>query len=238
MRSIPAHAGEPSRPRLLGRYRRVDPRARGGAPPPSCNKSTARGRSPRTRGSRAAAIAASPLQGSIPAHAGEPHTTPTPWLYQQVNPRARGGAARVFFWPLSYWGRSPRTRGSPPTSFQSRPSPGSIPAHAGEPYAQYPCIRPSRVDPRARGGALLPGTLLPTHTGRSPRTRGSRRRVGNTLAQRRSIPAHAGEPCTRKAGTRGARVDPRARGGAWAKSGGNPMYPGSIPAHAGEPRWR
>ena len=114
-------------------------------------------------------------------------------------------------------------------------SPGSIPAHAGE---------PPRIDLRVIGA-----------TGRSPRTRGSPRARQSNPVDPGSIPAHAGEPGRRRPGMRPPRVDPRARGGAHfrhhfdvtgagrsPRTRGSlqynqytPTIVGSIPAHAGEP---
>ena len=50
--SIPAYAGEPVLIEALAPSDRVDPRVRGGARSGQKERQTARGRSPRTRGSR------------------------------------------------------------------------------------------------------------------------------------------------------------------------------------------
>ncbi len=92
-------------------------------------------------------------------------------------------------------------------------------------------------------------------SGRSPRMRGSRPGVGAAAPGRGSIPADAGEPCSRRRRARFIRVDPRGCGGAtppWAtrafvkgrspRMRGSPvlaavknLFLGSIPADAGEP---
>ena len=56
-------------------------------------------------------------------------------------------------------GRSPRTRGSPRGKVAEYNRERSIPAHAGEPFAQLLAVLGDQVDPRARGGAICP-TLL------------------------------------------------------------------------------
>ena len=77
--SIPAHAGEPPLSLIGVIVIMVDPRSRGGAASthwygmPSC------GRSPLTRGSLRAQIRAPRRRGSIPAHAGEPLDSLSPW---------------------------------------------------------------------------------------------------------------------------------------------------------------
>ncbi len=236
--SIPAHAGEPAGSRRRPRWRRVDPRARGGAATLICVTSKRDGRSPRTRGSRASCRHRRAHGRSIPAHAGEP-----------ASPATTSAPAG---------GRSPRTRGSPRRRVVYGGHSGSIPAHAGEPGSKGRTSRPWGVDPRARGGAPTirsPATVI---GGRSPRTRGSLRRVVLHNARQGSIPAHAGEPRQAGAARGRAQVDPRARGGAsrsirsdGCASGRSPRTrgsprpmarpcakSGSIPAHAGEPRPR
>ena len=91
--------------------------------------------------------------------------------------------------------------------------------------------------------------------GLSPHTRGNPKPNKQSTEQPRSIPAHAGEPCTPTPKSKPKRVYPRTRGGTSAPSKsprpvmglsphtrGNPRRGfrwhhtlGSIPAHAGEP---
>ncbi len=181
--SIPAHAGEPqSMPRQavpLG----VDPRARGGARPPAPRAWPAEGRSPRTRGSRHARGAGGLRAGSIPAHAGEPICHIASRGMPRVDPRARGGAIPDNAERWRFAGRSPRTRGSPIGRREQQHLGGSIPAHAGEPRLIIPRCPPRRVDPRARGGAAAVPAWNPPGAGRSPRTRGSRRKLPQIAAR-------------------------------------------------------
>ena len=235
--------------------KKVDPRARGGAPLGLAEHLAEWGRSPRTRGSRLGASPRGASRRSIPAHAGEPARGRRRQGCEGVDPRARGGAAGIDERVRTAQGRSPRTRGSPSSPVPGSSPAGSIPAHAGEPPAP-PVPRVARkVDPRARGGASSRRSARLPSEGRSPRTRGSRAqrpRVGGLLG---SIPAHAGEPQFGQRGVPGRQVDPRARGGARATasmrsacSGRSPRtrgslndrldalrQRGSIPAHAGEP---
>ena len=112
------------------------------------------------------------------------------------------------------------------------------------------------VYPRARGGAGAHVAVPPGLQGLSPRTRGSHGTAEEAAVASRSIPAHAGEPRTRRIRSGAGGVYPRARGGA-EEAEGSPrgqagLSPrtrgslssisrtaserGSIPAHAGEPR--
>ena len=70
--SIPACAGEPSRPTGASTRPKVDPRVCGGAIPEIMLIMADGGRSPRVRGSRGGARARGRREGSIPACAGEP----------------------------------------------------------------------------------------------------------------------------------------------------------------------
>ena len=69
---IPAHAGEPfKRPRGQP-FERAYPRSRGGTGSWLISKSFRSGLSPLTRGNQCYTQQATPVQGPIPAHAGEP----------------------------------------------------------------------------------------------------------------------------------------------------------------------
>ena len=113
----------------------------------------------------------------------------------------------------------------------------------------------ARVDPRERGGAGNTEGVASTPSGRSPRTRGSRRsRCPNPIPVG-SIPANAGEPGGVDPVSLTRKVDPRERGGAfdrltlaYGSEGRSPRtrgsrgviaqvegVVGSIPANAGEP---
>ena len=77
--SIPACAGEPRPSRARAWRRRVDPRVCGGARCRHHAPHSARGRSPRVRGSLFMGPAAAGVGGSIPACAGEPGTARSVW---------------------------------------------------------------------------------------------------------------------------------------------------------------
>ena len=213
------------------------------------------GLSPPTRGSRRSRPSPQVVLGSIPAHAGEPPTEPNTEQSTAVYPRPRGGAFQPIKTSERIWGLSPPTRGSLSPDPVIHRDPGSIPAHAGEPWPSLDVQASDRVYPRPRGGAPCNHLRDTALYGLSPPTRGSRAQLGPPDLARRSIPAHAGEPvATYRAELRG-RVYPRPRGGAassplacvpfsglspptrgsllsWSSL---PPHPRSIPAHAGEP---
>ena len=214
-----------------------------------------RGLSPPTRGNRLTFGSASGLSGSIPAHAGEPHTLLDNSRGDGVYPRPRGGTFQpLVIFGLSY-GLSPPTRGNlsprPPRGSAAR----SIPAHAGEPTPPTWSICARPVYPRPRGGTAARGVIFGTPRGLSPPTRGNPGRPVRPSAQLGSIPAHAGEPSAAVMLLAANEVYPRPRGGTdsggWLDqppgglsppTRGNPrpigrarFHLGSIPAHAGEP---
>ena len=113
VRSIPAHAGEPSSEPGICLLTKVYPRPRGGAVIPRPMLRQAMGLSPPTRGSPNQRIADMAQERSIPAHAGEPlcywSVDTDRWVY----PRPRGGALCRRKLTMRYKGLSPPTRGSP-----------------------------------------------------------------------------------------------------------------------------
>ena len=213
------------------------------------------GLSPPTRGSRGPDDALSDLQGSIPAHAGEPFWGCCEQWNEGVYPRPRGGAIFGILIAIVLSGLSPPTRGSHHNEVESLANLRSIPAHAGEPAIEDRVFVQAGVYPRPRGGAVFGRVAEALHLGLSPPTRGSPLSATVAGAVAGSIPAHAGEPSTPSRCYSPAMVYPRPRGGAGRAARGRtarhglspptrgslvPNVPlgaggGSIPAHAGEP---
>ena len=157
--------------------------------------------------------------------------------------------------PLKAKGLSPRVRGNPSPRAKRVACLGSIPACAGEPNEQHTNDPLSKVYPRVCGGTYFESNADRNSDGLSPRVRGNR--MGHYLWGQwvRSIPACAGEPCSRRAMSALRAVYPRVCGGTellanghkpgWGLSPrvrGNPVSVGtrsqtgwSIPACAGEP---
>ena len=255
LRSIPAHAGEPTPVADPTAPRQVYPRPRGGAATVCRLYTFAKGLSPPTRGSPCRVAVSFSAGGSIPAHAGEPNMIVAKGIAATVYPRPRGGALGRAEAAGGPFGLSPPTRGSRRAPAGRQRLPRSIPAHAGEPMWTPGGSTMSWVYPRPRGGA---GggvfTWLALH-GLSPPTRGSHAAHAAFHSRRRSIPAHAGEPRRYQTAICLDWVYPRPRGGAIFRSAplatGEGLSPptrgsrrrpdparqpqGSIPAHAGEP---
>ena len=157
--SIPAHAGEPRYRAAARRQREVYPRACGGTLLCAGVGNTTVGLSPRMRGNRSGGIPSSRRRGSIPAHAGEPSQCIRRESARWVYPRACGGTSSLRSNIISSAGLSPRMRGNRCCPMASVFSPGSIPAHAGEPFRDAPFSADFRVYPRACGGtycAVIP----------------------------------------------------------------------------------
>ena len=89
--SIPAHAGEPLLRRWPAGFPGVYPRACGGTPGPGRPGRARQGLSPRMRGNRPGLRSSRSRSRSIPAHAGEPSTSPSSSAIRRVYPRACGG---------------------------------------------------------------------------------------------------------------------------------------------------
>ena len=136
--SIPACAGEPLRKSLGHTATWVYPRVCGGAFINCAGMSTARGLSPRVRGSPHEHGRTHGAAGSIPACAGEPHRKSARPRCRRVYPRVCGGAPPSTVGDaVTIIGSIPACAGEPLLFFcHSRTRnehPGSIPACAGEP---------------------------------------------------------------------------------------------------------
>ena len=111
---IPAHAGEPWITLNGVDKAWVYPRARGGTRTLRTLQQCRSGLSPRTRGNPYSKPMRYLEKGSIPAHAGEPHSSSREIFCGRVYPRARGGTRDTLTCVYSSDGLSPRTRGNRP----------------------------------------------------------------------------------------------------------------------------
>ena len=150
--------------------------------------------------------------GSIPAHAGEPASSPDGGRGAGVYPRPRGGTSLGIRRHLANRGLSPPTRGNRPTRRPVTATPRSIPAHAGEPPASSHSGLSDAVYPRPRGGTGRTLTSSPARRGLSPPTRGNLVMSWRKMGELGSIPAHAGEPHDNRARHASDEVYPRPRG--------------------------
>ena len=132
-------------------------------------------------------------------------------------------------------GLSPRVRGNPCVYLGKYPSYRSIPACAGEPPR---CARAgigSMVYPRVCGGTFIYYLSVRSNEGLSPRVRGNRKGIMDSVKWAGSIPACAGEPGHKMFRKFLTAVYPRVCGGTCWFDGFLPYQVGSIPACAGEP---
>ena len=112
MRSIPAHAGEPRLPIQVALIRGVYPRPRGGTDVVAIRHRAVGGLSPPTRGNRLVRPLQPAVEGSIPAHAGEPRSYFASVAPSEVYPRPRGGTFDSSTSSAASDGLSPPTRGN------------------------------------------------------------------------------------------------------------------------------
>ena len=173
-----------------------------------------RGLSPPVRGSPLAIVAVLWAFRSIPARAGEPRCGDPSPCPPAVYPRPCGGADYPLDPDFLEHGLSPPVRGSPAIPMVTIRRGGSIPARAGEPVSERPCNHHTQVYPRPCGGAVRPLERQGRDPGLSPPVRGSPSPWSRRAAVPRSIPARAGEPCSRCAPTGRSWVYPRPCGGA------------------------
>ena len=197
------------------------------------------GLSPPTRGNPNAIERGQRIRGSIPAHAGEPTLKAMVRVRLGVYPRPRGGTSKLPIFSQSPSGLSPPTRGNRANAPMASAPLRSIPAHAGEPPPPALAGVIAGVYPRPRGGTTSTPSPFGGGRGLSPPTRGNLRMRSEAAPARRSIPAHAGEPCVALWGFGYVKVYPRPRGGtlvlgdAWRHAGGlSPPTRGNPNAHA------
>ena len=249
--------------RLLARKIRAEsgsiPACAGEPPQRSGGRWSTSGLSPRVRGNLAGTGEQRIESGSIPACAGEPE--PGRWRrgVGRVYPRVCGGTINHQGHRMYAPGLSPRVRGNRVRCASTPQPPGSIPACAGEPISlRLPPFRMT-VYPRVCGGTGQVVQVDGRAVGLSPRVRGNRVLAGKSFLIAGSIPACAGEPSVRRAGSIPIDDAPANVGSIPACAGeplivlrahgvgqlhpiyacaGEPGQSGSIPACAGEPTWR
>ena len=191
--SIPACAGEAATSEFVWAIVAVYPRVCGGSRTPALGRYAGAGLSPRVRGKRPRAAAASWQSGSIPACAGEACVGRTTHWWLAVYPRVCGGSTLQLFRLFCQRGLSPRVRGKRPFNGQGFPETRSIPACAGEANMRRCWIKRYAVYPRVCGGSLRRWMMSIICWGLSPRVRGKPTRGDGSVLRRGSIPACAGE---------------------------------------------
>ena len=171
--SIPACAGQPSPPSSRPCPQRVYPRVCGAAFKDPQLAASAKGLSPRVRGSPGSGIPYRQCLRSIPACAGQPARRKSLSRSPRVYPRVCGAAGGAWQQTPWTWGLSPRVRGSRRRLAADAMDMGSIPACAGQPNHPIHSTRLGTVYPRVCGAAHTSITHTGATGGLSPRVRGS-----------------------------------------------------------------
>ena len=233
--SIPASAGNPCSTTSGRGSREVHPRERGESRSTSRQKSPCVGPSPRARGIRGPRPCAASRCGSIPASAGNPQRNAPPPCSPRVHPRERGESASPRTSPAARSGPSPRARGIRSGGVPPGGRGGSIPASAGNPRRAARRRIRGRVHPRERGESVMAWKRRPPGPGPSPRARGIPGASCCGCRSRRSIPASAGNPESRRAPPPCAQVHPRERGESVPRPGQPDRVSGPSPRARGIP---
>ena len=191
-RFIPARAGNTTCCPGSMRRSSVHPRAGGEHVSPAGASSAWSGSSPRGRGTPLLDVQHRREQRFIPARAGNtkslmphPHSGP-------VHPRAGGEHRMAPPCALRRGGSSPRGRGTPAGGLSQARGGRFIPARAGNTRPRACSLSPRTVHPRAGGEHPTGSDALLRTFGSSPRGRGTHLGHGRRHAQRRFIPARAG----------------------------------------------
>ena len=231
-RSIPVHAGKPTKTSGEPRLSTVYPRARGENPWECPALYSLSGLSPLKRGNLGPRDSAPQNLGPIPAHTAETSARPAGCPGILVDPRARGGSTSMRH------------------GMQDRLS---IPAHARQTTSDWVARCAPWVYPHARGGIDKKAGSTPVSESLSPRTRGNWRYphrylkdeglspgtrgnltdVKRATPRVRSIPADAVGTASRCCREDTVPVYPHAGGGERGGFRGLAHGSRSIPAHAG-----
>ena len=173
---------------------------------------------------------------SIPAWAGETHTSDYGGYQYEVYPRVGGGNAAVSGLPFAIDGLSPRGRGKLRASPRAPLILGSIPAWAGETRPKHRRANPVKVYPRVGGGNAHAKAAAMNDQGLSPRGRGKPRYIAGSMRGARSIPAWAGETILYADDVLAKGVYPRVGGGNAAVWAGEAIQDGLSPRGRGKLR--
>ena len=177
------------------------------------------GSSPRMRGKLLHAGLQLAQHRIIPAHAGQTRLSVVTRIVWADHPRACGANLHTVTPRSNMPGSSPRMRGKPGRGRPIRARIRIIPAHAGQTDGECRNSANHADHPRACGANLASRRFHHGLSGSSPRMRGKHDRYGHAVAQRRIIPAHAGQTALSSSSLVNATDHPRACGA----NGGLPM---------------
>ena len=195
---IPARAGQPTVATMTSREIAAYPRSRGATVRRVSFSWLPMGLSPLARGNPCRRLRAYSNSGPIPARAGQPESAVASEARVTAYPRSRGATSIAYMVLLSWWGLSPLARGNRLKAAGNRLPAGPIPARAGQPAAWARFISVCWAYPRSRGATRGMGFDLSPQTGLSPLARGNPAGGQGGHADRRPIPARAGQPGPRR----------------------------------------
>ena len=211
-RIIPALAGNTGLRSPVPRSPRDHPRSRGEYSWTPKNFRSSRGSSPLSRGIRGGTHRPPDHGRIIPALAGNTRRAASASRGRTDHPRSRGEYGRHGCPRLAPEGSSPLSRGIREAARSCTPSPGIIPALAGNTQRQLTPRRAARDHPRSRGEYIRsPGQTRP-HLGSSPLSRGIQLNRVPMAQWRRIIPALAGNTGLWVDANKEHRDHPRSRG--------------------------
>ena len=192
--SIPTCAGQPANCQCTEGSIRVYPHVCGAAILTPAEQLTAKGLSPRVRGSLHQRKGRYAYLGSIPTCAGQPPPAQGTLCVSRVYPHVCGAAMVCTVSLEVVSGLSPRVRGSLAIARAAPAAGGSIPTCAGQPGLSLPLDCQLQVYPHVCGAAMNWRIYVLLYIGLSPRVRGSRGVPVGYHWSYRSIPACAGQP--------------------------------------------
>ena len=212
LRFIPARAGNSSSPRRLPSRSSVHPRACGEQIATRAGIIIRSGSSPRVRGTASIPERHSRRDRFIPARAGNGRNGRLKPSTSTVHPRACGEQSSGRRKVISSSGSSPRVRGTEACDAISPRPMRFIPARAGNRSAAVQPDAPPPVHPRACGEQSTVQPAPQVLRGSSPRVRGTGITRSMLLAERRFIPARAGNSRRHRTQSSNRAVHPRACG--------------------------
>ncbi len=194
-RFIPAGAGNTTTTRRTTMRDPVHPRWRGEHDGGPARRVAADGSSPLARGTPEQHQAVVIDHRFIPAGAGNTPALQHPLLRAAVHPRWRGEHARAARRKRRGRGSSPLARGTLFHQWHKSPRNRFIPAGAGNTWWLRLWSRPLAVHPRWRGEHVSQSQFSVSRHGSSPLARGTLPFLPDRKAERRFIPAGAGNTC-------------------------------------------
>ena len=236
LRIIPARAGNAPRRSPPPFVRADHPRACGERDCRVLNPHAVHGSSPRVRGTLIEPPAALEYDRIIPARAGNASPPLGLLSWAPDHPRACGERGRSHVSHRLTTGSSPRVRGTPDRR-RTRPLPFRIiPARAGNARRESVGGCGPADHPRACGERSDNAAAIAAIGGSSPRVRGTQCLLDTVNADRRIIPARAGNAPAAGAADGSATDHPRACGERWSVTLYRGLSPGSSPRVRGTRR--